>query len=88
MVQYYWPDSQMAQGQTQTLKLDNNNNLYFFVSYIVTIFLLAGPTDNLRSGVLFLEERESIVTRESDWPPSLALLFFCAPPKKERLIAG
>ena len=55
---------------------------------------------NLRSGVLFSEERESIA-RESrrsgkatkawltaDWPPSLALLFFRSPLKKERLIAG
>ena len=53
---------------------------------------------NLRSGVLFLEERESIATRKSAvWkrekkervlfsplsrPPTLALLYFRAPPKK------
>ena len=42
---------------------------------------------NLRSGVLFSEERESIATRESE-VRNLALLYFRALPKKERLIAG
>ena len=80
-----------------------------------------GRARNLRSGVLFSEERERKATRDltcdqpglsffggtrkysnarvggsgkgtkawlTDWPPSLALLFFRAPPKNERLIAG
>ena len=52
---------------------------------------------NLRSGVLFSEERERKATRDSAVsrsvsraldPPTLALLYFRVPPKKERLIAG
>ena len=55
---------------------------------------------NLRSGVLFSEERERKATRDSavsqalvrreKRPASLALrmLYFRVPPKKERLIAG
>ena len=38
------------------------------------------------SGVLFSRLTKAWLT--ADWPPSLALLFFRAPPKKERLIAG
>ena len=36
---------------------------------------------NLRSGVLFSEERESIAKRE--WRSTLALLYFRVPPKKK-----
>ena len=39
---------------------------------------------NLRSGVLFSGERESVAAQES----AVALPHFRAPPKKERLIAG
>ena len=48
---------------------------------------------NLRSGVLFSEERERKATRDSAVsrsvrPPTLALLYFRVPQTKERLIPG
>ena len=43
------------------------------------------PTFNLLSGIRLLEECESVAVREL---PTLSLLHFCTPPKKECLITG
>ena len=56
------------------------------------LFLTLSKRSNLRSDVLFSEERESIATRESGgWEgekKERVLLYFRVPPKKERMIAS